>query len=161
MGQRFEWLAGSRIEWPAMCAICGATEVVPAKAHGGSLEGMGYWGLGVSVKYATLTVPFPLCRHHKVVFLGQRFLYFVSFFVFLFGAPTGLGMLLIPRPEWIAGSVLLGIGLASLALFLYCYFAAPVRLWRADNGALLMSIRSEGYARQFAVANPHLYPVKS
>ncbi len=111
--------------WPSQCAVCGSLRTVNIKAHGSRLTGIGWWVLWFSIKYEKMSIEFPICKRHRLTYLISRFFYFVSFMGLL------ASVVLFP----------LFVIIVSLAIFLSCYYLAPVRVWKSDKGITTIAIR--------------------
>lgn len=146
MAMTFKFSAYAPIAWPPACVVCGNPHPRTDKAHGGTVSGLSWWGLGLSVKYRTVALEFPICKRHYMHFRIARFFYFFSFLIFLFSSTQ-----ILLWQELDVGRKALVVSIMSIALvvFLASVFASPVRIRTDVGSAVRVKISNEIYAKKF------------
>lgn len=146
MARTFKFDLGTRISWPPVCVVCGAPHPRTDKTHGSIFSGLGWWGLGPSVKYKTVTLEFPICKRHYIFFRLARFFYFFSFLalvssvtqMFLWQELDGSGRIIVAL-----------IFVIALMVFVTSVFVSPVRVKTGSDGSIHVKIANGIYARAF------------
>jgi hypothetical protein len=122
------------------------------EAHGIAYTGLGWWGLGYTIKYATASLAYPICKRHLFVARVLRAVYFGSFVVLLVS-----GIVALSAEDKVRSSYALALLIASLLLFIYAALYAPVRVRPDSNGDFIVNISNEIYADAFSQLNTEMH----
>lgn len=156
-----------RLRWPPSCAVCGAKAEDHAVASISTSKNFRYYGILLRWTKNTFSVPFPVCRRHKILCLLLDLPAqwgFIDAFIYL---------ILVPGILWIVSTLLLASlwelkgaalepftiasGIFFYGLMALFYFLAatikPVKLYRIDETSLTISIKNEDCFKAFQLLN--------
>ena len=150
MSNTFKFSIEERISWPPICVACGKENPTFVKTHGSNSLGMGFGLFGPSVKYGTITIKFPLCTSHLVLFKLSRFVYLLSFLVLIFLIVALFGW---NEIDSIQRVYLIASILVSVMVFTVAAIAQPVHVSGTSQGGLKIKISKDEYSEAFKEAN--------
>jgi hypothetical protein len=64
---KFKLERGVKIQWPNYCAMCGGKATHAASTSFTATKNIGYYVVAITFKHQTYSIPYPVCRKHKII----------------------------------------------------------------------------------------------
>jgi hypothetical protein len=163
---KFKLERGLKIQWPNCCAVCAGKATHEASTSFTATKDIGYYLVVINIKSQTYSIPYPVCRKHKIIctlldyparwslFGIALYIFLIPFILwFLFSAlflPI-LDLVGLKSIEYISNSIGL-IVIVLLMLYLSGIFK-PVRISNIKDDSMKISIKNDIYFNNFKILN--------
>ena len=148
MAQFYKVEKGLGLKWPSKCAVCGSSEVVPAKAHGVTVDDIRWYFFFFRISTSSLFLSYPLCKRHRSIWRAIR----VLTYALLGGVGPIIIVLLIYVPTH--ASTIWGVtGIAIAALWFLATRLPPVRISKVRDNYFMLRIKNDRYALEMEQLN--------